>query len=70
MTRELIDTPLRNIPLVDEAGLITDEWQRAFEQMFYLNRQLAAALDAATGSSSGATVDSEWNTLVNNIKES
>ena len=50
-------------------GTITHEWQQQLEEALDIIQKLADALDAATGSSTGSTVDSEWNALVNAIKQ-
>lgn len=69
MARKLIKIPRTEEPIVKSDGTITHEWQQQLEEALDIIQKLADALDAATGSSTGSTVDSEWNALVNAIKQ-
>lgn len=68
MTRNLLEVP-RDPRLVDEEGRINSAWLRQFEELFIIVQHLANSMDAATGSSTGNDVDTEWNVLVNSIKQ-
>ncbi|MEM7621186.1 MAG: hypothetical protein AAF228_12140 [Pseudomonadota bacterium] len=69
MTRELIGLPVEGVPMVDKNGNVTPEWRRQLEIIFEIIQSQANAVDAASGSASGSTVDSEWNTFVNSFRQ-
>lgn len=69
MARELIGIPTEGVPIVDDKGNLTPEWRKQLEQLFNIIREQADAVDQATGSSSGSTVDTEWNAFVNSFRQ-
>ena len=69
MTREAIQIPKTQVPLVDKDGQINREWQRQLENLFEVVQKMTEGIDAASGTASGTTTDDEWNAFVNGVKE-